>query len=161
MKLNKLLEHANQILDHFQDEDQLGELHEQYMKLKEQVKRIVDMIFPDGEGIEMAKVAHPRLRRSSDDDADSISKKIEDILDKVSKKLKEVQDEANKKWDEINKQISEGRDKRTELIKKYLKDAEKYTKETLQKVLDLLRPYKEELGKWFDKLEEKVNQMDG
>lgn len=156
VKVLALIDRAYNILKKLENEKILDTVKESLKKLEDQIKRIADILTGRDE---TNKIAHPRLRRGNGADDSDDTKSLKELLKEIEDRIRKARESLAAKWDELMAKVREGREKRIEMVKEILNDIEKFSEETLRKILDILEPFKVELGKWYNKLEDKVKEV--
>lgn len=95
----------------------------------------------------------------------NVAKSVREFFHEMREVLHEKHEEASvtlsEKWQNLKEKLAERKEKRVAFAKKVLENVNTYNKETLEKVMKVLQPYREELGKLYQQLEAKVNARFG
>ena len=157
---HETLENIMKILQPYREE--LGKLyHELEAKVNALLGRSTEEPVEDvtnGVDEEDKSLAQPRSHK---DQGKSLAEMLEDMRDLLQEKADDLSHTLTEKWEALKKKLTEQREKRIQFVNKVLENFHTYSHQTLDQIMDFLKPFAEELDKLYDQLEAKMHEKFG
>lgn len=87
----------------------------------------------------------------------SLGEIFDEMRDIIHEQHEQVHSLASDYWQRVKEVLAQHKEKRLTFAKKLLDNFNTFSKETLEKALNVLQPYRDQLGELFQKLQDKFN----